>query len=192
MSLRRLVFEDTALYRVVRAGWRQPLDASFSRRATDNRWNTSSFAALYCCGGLLVARAVARDILRLAGVEIEDLLPDWRPRLVEVGWRGALVDVATPDGIAAIGYPSSYPADVSKQVTRQDAERWHHDGEEGVACRSASLWRMGFFDWIGAWPRWSEIVVFVESCRTRPSLLGTRDDLDWLAPGSGVPASPNS
>ncbi len=182
MSLQRLAFENPNLYRVVRAGWSDPLDASFSRRAADNRWNTSGFAALYCCGSLLVARAVARDVLRLAGVEIEDLLPDWRPRLVEVGWRGNLVDVATPDGIAAAGYPPSYPANLSKQFTRGDAERWHHDGEEGVACRSASLWRMGFSDWTGAWPQWSEIVVFVESCRTRPSLLGIRDDLAWLAP----------
>ncbi|HKH47795.1 MAG TPA: RES domain-containing protein [Thermoanaerobaculia bacterium] len=177
MSLRRLPFEGSALYRVIRAGWRDPLDASFSRRATDNRWNTSNFAALYCCGSLFVARAVTRDILRLAGVDIEDLLPDWRPRLVEIGWHGDLVDVATPEGIAAAGYSPSYPADCSKEVTRRDAERWHRDGEEGVTCRSASLWRMGFVDWTGSWPRWSEITVFVESCRTRPSLLDLRADL---------------
>jgi len=44
--------------------------------------------------------------------------------------------------------------------------------------------KMGFSDWTGAWPQWSEIVVFVESCRTRPSLLGIRDDLAWLAPAA--------
>lgn len=184
MSLRRLSFADPALYRVVRAGWRDPLDASFSRQAVDQRWNSSGFAALYCCGSLLVARAVARDVLRLAGVEIDDLLPEWRPRLVEVGWRGDLVDVATPEGIAAVGYPPSYPADLAKHQTRRDAERWHRAGEEGVACRSASLWRMGFADWSGNWPRWSEVVVFVESCRSRPLLLGSRDDLAWLTPAT--------
>jgi len=184
MSLQRLAFEGPVLYRVVRAGWRDPLDVSFSRRAADNRWNTSDFAALYCCGSLFVARAVTRDVLRLARVEIEDLLPDWRPRLAEVGWRGDLVDVATSDGIAAAGYLLSYPADLPKQLTRRDAERWHRDGEEGVACRSASLWRLGFYDWTGAWPRWSEIVVFVESCRIRPSPLSIRDDLAWLTPGA--------
>ncbi len=174
------------LYRVVRAGWKDPLDASFSRTAADNRWNSLEFPALYCCCSQLVARAVTRDILRFAGVEMEDLLPAYRPRLVEVDWTGEVVDVVSVEGITAAGFAVAYPDGVPKDLTRRAASEWHQQGDQGVACRSASLWRMGFSEWSGPYSRWSELAIFTRNCRAKPHLVSHRDDLDWLVPeGAG-------
>jgi hypothetical protein len=180
MSRLHLSHRDRPLYRVVRAGWPDPLDASFSQKAGDRRWNTVGFPALYCCCSVLVARGIARDLLKLAAIEVEDLQPAFRPRLVEVAWRGAVVDVSTAAGVAAAGLPPGYPAGVTKELTRSLASQWHAAGDEGVACRSASLWRLGFSDWTGPCFRWSELAIFVESCGVRPTWTGHRDDPGWL------------
>jgi len=187
MSRRTLKHAKGTLYRVVRAGWDDPLDASFSQRAGDRRWNTVEFPALYCCCSLPVARGIARDLFKLAGIEWEDLQPAWRPRLVDLTWEGEVVDVSTPEGIAEAGFPPDYPAGVSKRLTRAAATQWHEAGDEGVACRSASLWRLGFSDWTGLHSRWSELAIFVENCGTRPVWTGHRDDPFWLSPGPGEP-----
>jgi hypothetical protein len=156
------------------------MDASFSQRAGDRRWNTVEFPALYCCCSVLVARGVTRDLLRLTGAEVEDLQPAFRPRLVELAWSGEVVDVSTPEGIAAAGFAADYPAGVSKRLTRAAATQWHEEGDEGVVCRSASLWRLGFSDWTGSHSRWSELAIFVENCSVAPVRKGHRDDLEWL------------
>ncbi len=171
------------LYRVVRAGWSDPLDATFSQTARDRRWNTVDFPALYCCRSLEVARAVTRDLLGFAGVELADLQPAFRPRLVEISWSGEVVDVATASGVAAAGFPASYPEGVDRSATRRAAILWHRQGREGVASRSASLLRLGGsggMTWSGPSERWSEVALFVENCRTPPVLLGHRDDARWL------------
>jgi hypothetical protein len=178
------------VYRVVRAGWKDPLDASFSQRALDNRWNTPEFPALYCCCALAVARAVTRDILRYAGVEIEDLQPGFRPRLVEVEWSGEVVDVVSPEGIEAAGFPDSYPEGVSKRRTREAAAAWHGQAAEGVVCRSASLHRLGASDWSGGCSRIGELAVFVDNCRTPPREIRRRDDAGWLSPAPWPGESP--
>jgi RES domain-containing protein len=172
------------VYRVVRAGWSDPLDATFSRRAADNRWNTAAFAALYCCCGPGIARAVTRDVLRFAGVEVEDLQPAYRPRLVAVGWAGEVVDALTPGGLAAAGLPATYPEGVAKSLTRELAAGWRAAGAEGVVARSASLWRQGFTAWTADCAATGELALFVANCRTPPALLGQSDDLGWLAPGA--------
>lgn len=182
MSRRHLNHSAGPLYRVVRAGWTDPLDASFSQTAGDRRWNTAEFPALYCCCSLAVARGVTRDLLKLTGAEVEDLQPSYRPRLIELAWTGDVVDVSTVEGIAAAGFPPDYPSGVSRGLTRAAATRWQAEGDEGVACRSASLWRLGFSDWTGVYSRWSELAIFVENCGTRPAWTGHRDGTDWLAP----------
>ena len=60
MSEHRFAHRHRPVYRVVRADWEDPLDASFSRRRPDRRWNTADFGALYCCCSEAVARAVAQ------------------------------------------------------------------------------------------------------------------------------------
>jgi RES domain-containing protein len=173
------------VYRVVRRSWVDLLDASYSQSRRDNRWNTSEFPALYCCCSEWVARAVALDVFRLAGIVLEDLQPAYRPQLVEVSWTGRVADVASAGGVAAAGLPPDYPADVNKEHTRGFAVTCHQAGAEGIMCRSASLAKMGFSAWEGPHERWGELAIFTRNCKRPPRLARRREDLEWfLRPGA--------
>jgi RES domain-containing protein len=168
-----------SLYRVVRRGWKDPLDTSYSRRA-HHRWNTSAFEALYCCSSPKVARAVTLDIFRTAGVVVEDLRPEIRPQLVEIAWQGQVVDVSTPAGVKDAGFPARYPEGISREATQAAAARWHAEGAEGVACRSASLFRLRFANWTGDYTTWSELAVYPANALVAPKLLRRVRGLNWL------------
>ena len=170
----------TPLYRVVQRSWADPVDASFSRLRTGNRWNTTGFPALYCCCSEPVARAITLDIFRMAGVELSDLRVPARPQLAEMAWQGPVADVVSAEGIAAAGFPAEYPAGVDKSETRRWASEWHAAGYEGVVCRSASLARQGFRNWQGDHERSSEVAIFVENSATAPVLLRRREDMEWF------------
>src|SRR5882724_4023198 len=139
----RVTHDHGPVYRVVRHGHKNALDASFSRSAKDNRWNTAAFSALYCCCGIRVARAVVRDLFRVVGVEASELRPAWRPKLVAIRWSGEVVDAASKEGLAAARLPAEYPLGTDKERTRALAVRWHQAKSEGVVSRSASLSRLG-------------------------------------------------
>jgi RES domain-containing protein len=172
--------EHQPLYRVVRRDWADPLDASFSRMRASNRWNTSGFPALYCCCSEAVARAVALDVFRLAGVELSDLRAGVRPQLVEIDWQGRVADMCSPEGVAASGFAPGYPHAADRQATQAAATAWLRGGLEGVVCRSASLNRAGFADWTGPHERWGEVAIFVETAATRPRVRRRREDRDWF------------
>lgn len=178
------VAHDHLILRVLRAGWGDAADASYSRQRADNRWNTRDFPALYCCCSVPVARAVALDVFRLANVVVGDLQPEIRPALARLSWSGQVVDVASGTGVAAAGFPVEYPADLSKEETRRAAVRWHERGHEGVLCRSASVWRRAGrrFRWEGPHEPWGELAIFPERARQRPREQGRRADLGWLGP----------
>lgn len=180
MSPRRFSHEHVPVHRVVRAAWRDPLDASFSQRKADRRWNTEDFPALYCCCSVAVARAVALDIFRTAGVDLEDLQPDVRPEIAEIGWRGDVVDMVTDDGVKAAGFPTDYPSGMSRAATRSSAEQWHAAGAEGVCARSASLERRGFSNWHGDHRRFGELAIFVRNTSVGPVLQQRQRHQDWL------------
>lgn len=168
------------MYGVVRTDWTDPLDVSYSQGRPDNRWNTAEFPALYCCCCERVARAVTLDVLRLAGVELDDLQVSYWPQLVEVLWSGRVVDAASAEGVAAAGLPASYPQGAGKDHTRRLGEQWHGAGAQGVVGRSASLARMGFAKWEGAHEHWSEVAIFTRNCDHLPALVRRREDLDWF------------
>lgn len=156
------------VFRVVRADWQDALDASFSQWATDNRWNDSEFAALYLCCSVDVARAVALDILGYGGIDVRDLHAEYLPQLVQVSWRGQVVDVVSADGIAAVGLPADYPRSVDKRSTRALAQQWFKDKSEGVVCRSASMMRHGLDTWPDSHEAWSELALFVSNLKRKP------------------------
>ena len=169
------------LYRVVRRGCTDPLDISHSkRRLGDYRWNSGEFGALYCCCSEWVARAVALDRLRLAGLDMTDLQTPARPQLVEISWSGRVVDVSSNEGVAAAGFPASYPEGVRKEQTRRAAAQWRATGAGGVVFRSAALQRRGFSHWSGAHQRWSETAIFLGNGESPPTLIRRRDDSAWL------------
>lgn len=171
--------DHVPVYRVIRANWRDPLDASYSQTRTDRRWNTPDFPALYACCSETVAAAVARDVFRVGALALEDLRGG-RPELVEIRWTGQVVDVATTQGVEAAGFSPDYPGAVGKDLTQRAATQWESEGREGVVYRSASLWRAGCRAWTGPHPPWAELVMFPRRAATRPSLLRRRSDLGWL------------
>jgi RES domain-containing protein len=177
---RTIILGQQPIYRVVRAGWKDPMDASFSQSVSSSRWNTRQFPALYCACSLAVARAIVWDLLRITALEIADLQPEFHPCLIEVAWSGTVVDIASEKGIEAAGFPSSYPEGIHKEQTRQAAIGWYNQGAEGVACRSASLWRLGLLEWVGSYLNWSEVAIYVELARQLPRQIERREDLEWL------------
>ena len=75
--------------RVVRRGWKDPIDTAFSQRHNvDNRWNTPDFPALYCCCSKTVARAIVKDRFGITGVDITDLQQPWYPQLLSLANYG--------------------------------------------------------------------------------------------------------
>lgn len=177
------------IYRVVRQGWQNPVDASYSQPKSSNHWNTQAFPSLYACCSVRVARAVALDRLRAAAVVIEDLPSDQKPILAEITWSGHLVDVATQAGVATAGFPGRYPKDVSKDSTRAAATKWHAVGLEGVVCRSASMERFGQRAWNGPHQHWSECAIFPRNSKLQPRLLRRRSNTAWLFPVSVQPGA---
>lgn len=175
----------TPIYRVIRRGWADPLEASFSQLRNDNRWNTSEFPALYCCCSERVAAAVANDLFRVGSLTVQDLQPAFRPALAEIRWTGKVVDVASTEGVIAAGFDPEYPEKTSKVQTQKAATRWHADGAEGVVCRGAPLSRMGLRQWKGDHQRWGEVAVFLANAHRAPRLLTRREDVDWLRPAVG-------
>jgi RES domain-containing protein len=178
---RSLHHRHVPLYRVVRARWGDPLDATQSQ-ARGGRWNPpSSFPVLHACCSATVARALARERLDQAGVVLDDLQPDAMPQLVEIGWEGRVVDVVSAEGVAAAGLPPDYPRGVGHERTQPLGKSWHKARRAGVVCRSATLGRSAFSAWSGAHETFSEVAIFVDHAR-RPKLLGRSSDTAWLVP----------
>ena len=167
------------LYRVVRRSYLDPLDASFSQKTPDRRWNTDRFAALYCCASVHVARAVVRDIFGMSGLVTDDLQPARRPDLAHLEWTGRVVDVATPSGVKAAGFAGTYPARAVRELTQPRAERWHKATAEGIAARSASIARLGG-GWTGPIDRWTELALFPANWNRAPVMISRRLAETWM------------
>lgn len=173
--------------RVVRAGWDDPLDVSFSQTRSDRRWNTIDFPTLYCCCSVQVARAITRDLLGIGSVLVADLQPAYRPALVDIKWQGRVADITSLEGLKAAGFEATYPEGVEISETQRRAVVWIDAELEGVVCRSASLHRLGFSDWLGSHEPWGELAIFVSSSSMAPELINRRVDLDWLHPSLDAP-----
>jgi len=191
MTAPLLIEHSHMVYRVIRQGWGDPLDASYSQTRSDNRWNTPAFSALYACCSEQVARAVTLDRFRLSGVELEDLHPDVYPALAEITWSGVLADVASAAGVIAAGFSETYPTGVHTAETQAAATAWHASGVEGVVCRSASLARFGFSAWTDPHQPWGEVAIFPQNAARAPRRRRRRSDLDWLRPGGARPIEPS-
>lgn len=140
---------------------------------------------LYTCCSVAVARAVAVEALERAGLLLADLAPEYRPSLIELAWRGEVVDLISPGGIEAAGLPAGYPHQIRHGTTQPLGRAWHAEGLAGVVCRSASLARTGLLRWQGAHERFGEVAIFVANATARPALLRRRADPSWLNPSGG-------
>jgi hypothetical protein len=187
MPLKR--HDHLPLYRVGRAGWSDPLDASFST-SQSNRWNpVNTFPVLYTCCSENVARAVVHNVFHVAAVELQDLRPEVRPILAELSWAGSVVDMCSVEGIIECGFNLVYPQGSSHQHTQMFAQAWHGLGAEGVMCRSESVFKVRHRGWVGDHRPWSEVAIFVRNAATLPTLVSVRSDFDWEFPtDSSIPS----
>ncbi|HET8678960.1 MAG TPA: RES family NAD+ phosphorylase [bacterium] len=173
------------LYRIARREWADPLDASFSQRVDDNRWNVRGFPALYCCCSERVARAIVLDRFRKGNMALEDLTADTSPQLVELEWSGPVADLASDDGLAAAGFPITYPEGVTLQRCQEAAASWHEQRIQGVLCRSAAIQRVGLpAQWREPHQPWGELAIYTRNARSKPTLKRRREDDTWLHPQS--------
>jgi RES domain-containing protein len=124
---------------VAKPEWADPFDTTFSARS-GGRWNPpGSFGVLYLNADERVASANARQwFAHNGGFSVLDLQPARRPVAVACTFRQELVDVVSPEGVAAIGLPSRYPWKVPRSDCQPIGERLHAAGERGIACRSAA------------------------------------------------------
>ena len=163
--------------RVADASWTDLLDPSYAA-ATGNRWNPpKSFPVLYLNEDVVTARINMQ--LFLAGLPYgpEDLRDDTGPVLVTVGLprHQRVADVHTPEGVAAVGLPVSYPLDTSSALVGHNicqaiGVAAHEAGLRGVRCRSA---RAPF----GAG---RELAWFPATARSRARSLGVQLFGEWF------------
>lgn len=130
--------------RVADPDWDDPLDGSFAAER-GGRWNPpGSFAVVYLCATVEVARANALRKLEGLPYGLLDLRSDRRPDLVAAEVPDARpVDVVTDAGCRAAGLPATYPKDGrGREVpwTRCQpvgSAAWSQ-GEPGIVCRTAA------------------------------------------------------
>lgn len=131
-------------FRVCDTGWDDPLDDSFAQ-VHGGRWNPpGSWRTLYLNEDRVTARLNLEVFIAGWPYEPEDLDDATGPDLAvaTVPRDQTVVDVHTPDGVAAVGLPPTYPYDaasdlVAHEVCQPVGEEAHAVGLRGIRCRSA-------------------------------------------------------
>lgn len=125
-------------FRLYKPGWSDPLDSSFAR-LHGGRWTPpGEFGALYLNATISVAAANARHQHARRAIQLFDLRPEKRPSLLDVVVPTSLVaDVVSPEGIAGLALPSSYPLGVDYAQCWPVARAAYAEARlAGIACRS--------------------------------------------------------
>lgn len=163
--------------RICEAGWRDPLDPGFAQ-VRGGRWNPpGSWPTLYLNEDIVTARLNLNSFIAGWPYRPEDLNDATGPHLaVATLPRNQIVaDVHTPEGVSAVGLPSSYAVDasgdlVSHDVCRQIGEDVKEVGLRGVRCRSARA-PLG---------EGRELAWFPATTRSRAHLIDRRQYTDWF------------
>ncbi len=121
-----------------------PLDDTYSQHR-GGRWNPpDSWRTLYLNEDVVTARLNVERFIADWPYEPEDLRADAGPQLVVavLPGRQRVADVHSPDGVASVGLPATYPLARSGRLV--DHERCQGIGAEvvdaglrGIRCRSA-------------------------------------------------------
>lgn len=163
--------------RLADPAWSDPLDPTFAER-NGGRWNPpDSCAALYLNQDVVTARLNLRLFIDGWPYEPEDLRNDTGPLLVGATLPRAqrVADVHSPEGVAAVGLPATYPLDevgspVGHDLCRRIGLAVKAVGLRGVRCRAARA-----PDGAGR-----ELAWFPATRRTRATLTDTRQFQDWF------------
>lgn len=163
--------------RICDASCEDPLDDTFAQ-ARGGRWNPpASWRTLYLNEDLVTARLNLERFIAGWPYEPEDLDDGTGPHLAEATLPRAqdVADVHTPDGVAAVDLPPTYPTDSTGALVPHDlcqhvGERAHVAGLRGIRCRSAQA------------PHGAgrELAWFPATARSRAHLVTRRTFADWF------------
>jgi len=135
----RTIGAQGLFYRVADPTWKNPLDTSFAA-AIGGRWNPVGLGALYLNATRSAALANARRaIFARWGRALEDLRPEALPDLqhVDVSAGGVYLDARSPDGIAELGLPATFPIGVPHPPCQALGAAAAAAGLDGVSPLSA-------------------------------------------------------
>lgn len=130
--------------RIADRDWIDPLDPSYAA-IVGGRWNPpESFPVLYLNEDVVTARLNVRAFVSAWPYEPEDLRADTGPVLVgaTLPSQQRVVDVHTPDGVAQVGLPVTYPTDtegamVAHETCQPIGTTVKAAGYSGIRCRAA-------------------------------------------------------
>ena len=163
--------------RICDASWDDPLDPSFAR-LRGGRWNPpGSWRTLYLSEDVVTARLNLARFIADWPYEPEDLADDTGPHLAVATLPRSqrVADVHSPEGVAAVGLPRTYPLDrggelVDHEPCQRIGEQVQAAGLRGVRCRSAQAP-------LGAG---RELAWFPATARSRAHLVVRRPFTDWF------------
>lgn len=163
--------------RICDVSWEDPLDDTFAQ-VRGGRWNPpGSWRTLYVSEDVVTARLNIN--LFIAGWPFgpEDLDDEAGPHLavLTLPREQVVADVHTPDGVAAVLLPPTYPVDaagdpVPHEPCRVVGRDVHDQGSRGVRCRSVRTDE-------GAG---RELAWFPATSRSRAGLVDRRPFADWF------------
>lgn len=163
--------------RICEASWADPLDDSFAK-THGGRWNPSgSWRTLYLHEDLVTARVNLGRFIAGWPYEPEDLDDITGPHLAvaTLPTEQIVADVHTPQGVAAVGLPPTYPTDAAGDLVPHGScqavgEQVHAAGLRGLRCRSAQTPHGGG----------RELAWFPATSRSRARLVRRERFTEWF------------
>lgn len=166
-----------AWYRICEASWADPLDDTFAQ-ARGGRWNPpGSWRTLYLNEDLVTARLNLERFIAGWPYEPEDLEDVSGPHLAvaTLPRKQTVADVHTPQGVAVVGLPPTYPLDAAAALVphrrcQAVGEQVHAAGLRGIRCRSAQA------------PHGAgrELAWFPATSRSRARLVERKTFIQWF------------
>lgn len=164
-------------WRIADPGWDNPVDPTFAQQR-GGRWNApGSHPTLYLNEDVVTARMNMELFSAKWPFEPQDLRPEHAPVLVGVTLprNQTVADAHTPNGLASLGLPSTYPIDAANEAVSHDVCQAiggvvHQAGFRGMRCRSATS-PLG---------EGRELAWFPATSRSRATVQVTRSFDDWF------------
>jgi len=143
------------VFRYIPHGGDDPMDGTYSMKE-GKRWNAKgSFPVVYTNCSLEVAIANLWHQFEDEAGAPWDVAEEKQADLFEIPLsQPGLIDVVSPEGIAGIGLPATYPMGVSWRTTQRIGARLHGERRPGIWCKAA------------AHPAGEEIALFTDFCET--------------------------
>lgn len=164
-------------HRICEASWDDPLDPTFAQ-VRGGRWNPpGSWRTVYLSEDVVTARLNLELFVAGWPYGPEDLDELTGPHLAAAALpRNQMVaDVHSPEGVAAVGLPATYPLDMSGELVA------HHTCQQvGVQVRAAELRGIRCRSAQAPHGAGREVAWFPATSRSRAHLVTRRSFTEWF------------